>query len=308
MQPLNVVPRDHRSGLSATEAGQVLTLAERAGEVDGAPPLSEQFRLSVEARATAGVGHLLAYAADGALVGYAQCRSGSDGEPGSAELFVAPTARRHGAGSALLDALPPEVRLWSHGDGLGAEAFAAARGLRPVRALDLLGRSLVGGPAWPPPTLPEGYAVRSFERGRDEEAWLAVNAAAFATHPEQGSWARADLEQRMAQPWFDPEGFLLVVPVSAPDRIAAFHWTKVDPPDGHRGEVYVLGVSPEHQGRGLGRAATVLGLEHLRRRGLHDALLYVDEDNAAALRTYRSLGFAGLQAHRQYARSAPDPG
>ena len=87
-----------------------------------------------------------------------------------------------------------------------------------------------------------------------------------------------------------------------PDQIAAFHWTKVDPPDGDTGEVYVVGVSPDRQGEGLGKTVTILGLDHLRARGLRDVVLYVDEDNVAAVRTYAGLGFADREVHRQYAR------
>jgi mycothiol synthase len=131
---------------------------------------------------------------------------------------------------------------------------------------------------------------------------LAVNTAAFAHHPEQGALRRADLEQRMAEPWWDPQGFVLLVEADHPDRIAAFHWTKVDPPGGTRGEVYVVGVSPEHQGRGLGTVVTVLGLDHLARLGLSDVVLYVDEENTAAVHMYERLGFVDLEVHRQYAR------
>ncbi len=108
----------------------------------------------------------------------------------------------------------------------------------------------------------------------------------------------------MAQPWWDPEGFILVVDESAArdtDHIAAFHWTKVDPPDGDTGEVYVVGVCPDRQGEGLGKAVTVLGLDHLKARGLRDVVLYVDEDNVAAVRTYANLGFTDREVHRQYA-------
>jgi mycothiol synthase len=197
------------------------------------------------------------------------------------------------------------VRLWSHGSGASATAaasFAAALGLEPVRRLHVMGRSLRSGPAWPAAVIPPGYAVRTFERGRDEEAWLALNAAAFADHPEQGSLRRPDLEQRIAQPWWDPAGLILVVDADDPDRLAASHWTKVDPPDGDVGEVYVVAVSPERQGQGLGRLVTVLGLDHLRSLGLDRVVLYVDEENVAAVRTYTALGFSDVEVHQQFAR------
>jgi mycothiol synthase len=300
-----VAVRDQQDPLTEAEAAAVLTLAEDAARHDGFAPLSEQFRLSVRSRDHDGVEHVLALDAVGAVVGYAQCRAGSGGEPPSAELVVAPASRRQGIGRALAATLPRDARVWSHGSGASASsasAFAATLGLEPVRRLHVMGRSLRSGPAWPAPLVPSGYAVRTFERGRDEDAWLALNAAAFAHHPEQGSLRRPDLEQRMAEPWWDPAGLILVVDADDPDRLAASHWTKVDPPDGDVGEVYVVAVSPEHQGQGLGRAVTVLGLDHLRSRGLDRVVLYVDEDNVAAVRTYSALGFTDLEVHQQFAR------
>ncbi len=64
-----------------------------------------------------------------------------------------------------------------------------------------------------------------------------------------------------------------------------------------------MAVSPEHQGEGLGRAVTVLGLDHLKALGLSDVVLYVDEENVAAVRTYEGLGFTDREVHRQFARA-----
>ncbi|MBC9823868.1 mycothiol synthase [Terrabacter sp. MAHUQ-38] len=302
-----VALRDAITPLSPDESEAVLALAGDAAAADGSQPLSEQFLLAVRSREHVGVVHLLAHSPDGVVVGYAQGRSG-DGLP-SGELVVAPAARRTGVGTALLRGLPDGIRVWSHATGDAASvasAFAVANGLVPVRSLHVMGRSLRRGPAWPAPSLDPRYAVRSFVPGRDEDAWLALNAAAFAHHPEQGSLRRADLEQRMAEPWWDPAGLILVVEADHPDVLAASHWTKVDPPGGEVGEVYVVAVSPDRQGQGLGRAVTVLGLDHLRGLGLDRVVLYVDEDNVAAVRTYAALGFEDLEVHRQYARPPAD--
>jgi mycothiol synthase len=299
--------RDPTTPLAGDEAVAVQALARAASETDGAMPLSEAFRLALRGPAGDGVVHVLAYAAGHRLVGYAQCRPGGDGEPPSAELVVAPDSRRQGIGTVLAAHLPEDVRIWSHGAGAAADAaaaFARSLGLTAVRRLHVMGRPLQSGEPWPDAVLPEGYAVRTFEPGRDEDAWLALNAAAFAHHPEQGSLRRPDLDQRMAEPWWDPEGLILIVDAADPGQLAASHWTKVDPPDGDVGEVYVVAVSPDQQGHGLGRVVTVLGLDHLRGLGLDRVVLYVDEENVAAVRTYRGLGFTDLEIHQQFARTA----
>jgi mycothiol synthase len=144
--------------------------------------------------------------------------------------------------------------------------------------------------------LPAGVQVLPFRPGRDEDAWLRVNARAFDWHPEQGRMTRADLDLRATEPWFDADGFLMAWRGDPGDgELLGYHWTKVHPAGEAGpepvGEIYVLGVDPAAQGMRLGRALTDLGLAHLRGRELHEVLLYVEEDNTAAVRLYESRGF-----------------
>jgi mycothiol synthase len=149
----------------------------------------------------------------------------------------------------------------------------------------------------PEPRLPEGVTLRTFVPGQDEAAWLAVNAAAFAHHPEQGGLGPQDLQDREAEPWFDPAGFFLAFRGAV---LAGFHWTKVHAAEG-LGEVYVVGVAPSEQGSGLGRALTAVGLRHLARdRGLSTAMLYVDADNLPAVAVYERLGFTTYEIDLMY--------
>jgi mycothiol synthase len=76
--------------------------------------------------------------------------------------------------------------------------------------------------------------------------------------------------------------------------IVGFCWTKIhndfvnqDP----IGELYVIGVDPENSRKGIGKAVCTEGLIYLRDKGLKTAILYVDEDNAAGIGLYKSLGF-----------------
>ncbi len=287
------------SPLPAPDAEAVRRLAAAAQAHDGTAPLNEQTLLRLAA-AHPGDLHLLARDEDGELAGYAY--RGSDG---SAELVVAPSARRRGAGTALARELVAtgtgDLRVWAHGRTAATQAFAEQRGFVAVRELFMLRRDASAAPALPEPVLPDGVTVRTFERGRDEDAWLDVNARAFAGHPEQGAWTRADLDDRLAQPWFDPDGFFLAVDTRRGGALAGFHWTKVhDDGSEPAGEVYVVGVDPSYQGTGLGKALTVIGVRHLHDSGLRTVELYVDGANAAARRLYDALGFAEAAVDVQY--------
>lgn len=288
------------SRLDATTAGEVLALATAAADTDGSYPLAEHVVLHLRHGGDPPAVHVLAREATGQLVGYAHVDTTDQVEGAAAELVVHPQARRAGLGRALVTASAEvasqadpsgRLRLWAHGDHPGATALARALGFTRTRVLYQLRRSLLT--PIPAPVLPDGVALRSFRPGADDQAWLAVNARAFAGHPEQGRWSARDLRLRLAEPWFDPDGFLLAVRGS---ELLGFHWTKVHGDGGgHQhepiGEVYVVGVDPAAHGLGLGTALTMAGLRYLRRRGLGQAMLYVDESNAAAVALYTKLGF-----------------
>jgi mycothiol synthase len=274
----------------------VLALAAAAGAADGVHPLSEHVLLHLRNGGGPAAVHLTVFL-DGELAGYAHL----DLDERSAEAVVHPARRRRGLGRALLaaagGAAGGPLRVWAHGDHPGARALAAQLGFERARVLWQMRRSLSA--ELPDAPLPPGVVVRAFRPGADDEAWLAVNARAFATHPEQGRWTLDDLRMREVEPWFDPAGFLLAID-PADDRLLGFHWTKVHPGEPRTdtareqppiGEVYVLGVDPGGHRHGLGAALTVAGLRHLRGLGLADCLLYVDESNTAAVALYERLGF-----------------
>lgn len=296
--------------LSAARRTQVQDLAAAAASADGVAPLSEDTLLQVRHGSGTRARDLAAITADGALAGYAHLDA-PDEKPGgdvSGELVVHPGHRCRGLGGALSSALiagaeGAGVRLWAHGELPAAVSLAKAAGYTRVRALWQMRMPLASLTALPAGTEaePDGVSIRTFRPGADEEAWLTVNRRAFAHHPEQGSWDRHDLLLREAEPWFDPDGFFLA---ERDGRLAGFHWTKVHPGGGAGGtpigEVYVVGIDPGQQGGGLGRALTLAGLRHLRERGLAEVMLYVDEDNTAAVRMYTALGFSRWSTDAMY--------
>ena len=260
--------------LGPDDVDRIRGLAAIVAEADGEYPLNEDAVLALTGVDPAVGHHLLAGDPDPA--GYAQ----SNSRHGTAQFFVHPEQRRRGLGSRLLlDVAGHHV--WAFGDTPAAQAFAAARGLTERRRLLVMERSL------DPPSGATYDGVRPFDVDTDADQMLALNAAAFDWHPEQRHFSRADLDARMAEPWFDPAGFL----VSAdPDGLTGFHWTKRHPMG--KGEVYILATHPRAQGTGLGRRLLAAGLEHLAATGSTTVHLYVEAYNVRAVELYERAGFA----------------
>jgi len=291
--------------MGRADIAAVTELLEAAAEVDGHPPLDEHQWLDLVHGGRHDFAGLVAWEpGHDHPVGYAQI---TREEPGgheatwALECVVDPHHRGADLGIArtLLDAAVSlvaeagggHVHMWVPKPTDQSDVLAAAIGLRRGRELLQLRRPL---PAGAGPTID----VRPFVPGQDEAAWLEVNNRAFHWHPEQGNWDLETLRNREAQPWFDPCGFLLH---ERDRKLAGFCWTKVhaehDPP---LGEIYVVAVDPGFRGLGLGRQLMLAGLDYLTGRGMTVAMLYVDADNAGAVRLYEQLGFTTDHVDRAY--------
>lgn len=301
--------------LTPETIARIRELADAASGTDGSAPLGEHILMRL-----GGSGPHLVAADSDRLVGYAQLDPA--GAQPTAELVVHPDHRRRGIGRTLVRELlttagPDGLQIWAHGELPGALALAREFDFRQVRSLLQLHRGLTDPPL-PSVELPADVVLRTFRPGEDDQQFLRVNNAAFDWHPEQGGWGPEQLAERAGEPWFDPAGFLLAVESPAGSaggsgssdspqggRLLGFHWTKIHgAPDAENriGEVYVVGVDPAAQGRRLGAVLTLAGLHYLRERGLTEVMLYVEADNAAAVRTYEKLGFSRWHVDAAFAR------
>jgi len=294
-----------RTALSESEQESIHRLIEAAHAADAVAPLGEQVLRELPRQRTR---HLVVgdRGDEDTVIGYLNLAPADGSADAVAELVVDPRARRRGIGTELIraaaDSSAGRVRFWAHGTQPPARATAQALGLRPVRELVRMRRSLRDLPDAP---VPPGIAIRRYAGPADHADVLRVNNAAFSWHPEQGGWSEADLRERIGETWFDPRGLFLAVDDVTGDLLG-FHWTKVHA--GGVGEVYVLGVDPAAHGRGLGTALTLAGLAHLAEcladRENPAVMLYVEADNLPALATYRRLGFSEVATDTAYAPGA----
>jgi mycothiol synthase len=290
--------------LAQSDRAAALALVQAVAAADGTAPLSEDGRLAL-VHGRPGSVHLLWRTAD-LVVGYLYLSPADNGDR-TAELCVAPDFRGRGIGRALateaLGQTAGALRIWAHGSRPDARRLAESLGFAAVRDLRLMELRIAGDLPRTGPQIAPGTSIRTFRPGEDEQAWLALNARAFAHHPEQGGWTARDLAERKAEPWFDPAGFFLLI---AEGEAVGFHWTKVHPAGEYGpepvGEIYVLGIDPDRAGRGYGRALAETGLRHLAQSGLRIVVLYVDGDNVSAVRLYESLGFRNRTVDTLYER------
>ena len=300
-------------------------LIERAIAADGQPPFSDQSLVELGRGERA----LVEVERGAAVIGANEF-----------ELVVDPDARGAGIGTALVERVlagHPGVKFaWAHGDHPGSRALAARFGFEAVRTLLQLRAEVApfagrvpakrvyrdhaeaepgldtppsaaldqqGTP--PSAALDQRSSVSAFRPGTDDAPWLALNARAFADHPEQGRLTQRDLDDRKSEPWFDADDFLLLW---SGEDLVGFCWLKVgfDTPAATQppviGEFYAVGIDPDRQGEGLGRVLMDAGLARLAARGIRTAALYVEADNAPALALYERYGFTRHTIDVRYRR------
>lgn len=286
-----------RTGLSGDEQRRIREVIEAATATDGVAPVGEQVLRELPHDRTR---HLVARDGED-IVGYLNLAAADQAV--MAEAVVHPRFRRRGIGAALVRTGLAEggddARVWAHGNLEAARATAASLGLTVVRELLQMRRRLTD---LPPTPAPDRVRITTYSGPTDDAALLRVNNAAFAWHPEQGGWTEAEIAERRGEPWFDADGLFLAVDADT-DELLGFHWTKIHSAD--LGEVYVVGVDPAAQGRGLGAVLTLTGLHHLAERLSESShptvMLYVEGDNSAAVKTYRKLGFEVVSVDAAYA-------
>lgn len=190
------------------------------------------------------------------------------------------------------------IELWAKPAQPWHRVVAEHHGFSELRALHQMRCSL--------PIDTDPLVTRAFVLGQDDDLLLAVNNRAFADHPDQGAMTADDLNHHAAQPWFNPDGIRLYEDPDDQAKLAGFCWTKIHQPlapgEPKLGEIYAIGIDPDRHGNGLGAPMTAAGLAWLAEQGLTTGMLYVEADNAPAIRTYEKLGFKRHRTDRAWSK------
>ena len=179
-------------------------------------------------------------------------------------------------------------------EDLQSQAFLMAVGFMPVRVFAILDRDLQEALGIVSSASVPDVAVRSYESA-DGLAWVETYNAAFATHWGSTPFTLERWTRHEQSPRFWP-ALSLVAEMNG--RIIGISHTTPDLALGeeHTAHLHVLGVHPDHHGRGVGRALLMEGLSRLRQRGFDCWDLDVDTENVAAMSLYEAVGFRRREA------------
>jgi mycothiol synthase len=287
----------HLNSLSKSQQDGVIALINAASQQGGTPPISEHIVLHLRHGGDKSDSHLIIENKN-KVIAYAHIDETDLVAGPSVELVVHPENRKSGYGKELLhkakEICGNQMRLWAHGDLSAAKKLAKENGFERIRTVIQMRKELADVH-----THQHNFEIRTFLPGIDNAEWLALNNQAFDDHPEQGNWSNKDLDTRLSEAWFDPNGFFVAIEDS---KMIGFTWTKIHGGHSHKhegeseqhdhdpiGEIYITAVAKT--GVGLGNILTETALTYLKRSGLTSAMLYVDSDNQRALNLYKSLGF-----------------
>ncbi|NUQ05917.1 MAG: GNAT family N-acetyltransferase [Anaerolineae bacterium] len=186
---------------------------------------------------------------------------------------AAAAARQNGSEFTLVLYIPPARA--SH------TVHALARGFRLEDDWTIvhLSRSLVEPVVVP--ELPAGFAFRPLRGDSEVEAYVRLHQAAFDSTMMRLGWRARTL----TMPMYRPELDLFIV--NDDDQPVAFciGWVH---PDGTAGQIEPLGVHPDYQRLGLGKAVLLEGLRRLQAGGVARALIDSYKSNDPALMLYQT--------------------
>jgi mycothiol synthase len=144
-------------------------------------------------------------------------------------------------------------------------------------------------------SLPEGYELRPFQRGKDEENWALVRNAAFSAL--KGSETPITIEgvtKLLHDDDYLEGGMLLLFHHGR--AVGVIRGADDEYEDAPIMNIGPVAVTPEYQGRGLGRILLRASLQFAREKGYKRTILSVNGENERAQALYIQEGFKQVEA------------
>ena len=175
-------------------------------------------------------------------------------------------------------------------DNLIAKKVLTRLGFRPVREFPELRLHL--NKVRLPDVTHHDYISRHLQLGEEGKLTRLQNRC-FADHWGYNPNTTEEIAYALNLSHCSPED---VVFIYERDKPIGYCWTEVNYETdvvngGKKGRIFMLGVDPDYQDKGIGKIALLAGLTLLKNRGVEVVELDVDSENKAARALYRSFGF-----------------
>ncbi len=140
----------------------------------------------------------------------------------------------------------------------------------------------------PEAAVPEGFTVRPLRGQAEVAAYVELHRTVFGSPNMTVEWRARTLQQ----PEYAPELDLVVEAPNGQPAAFCICWASAGGPrSAAAGQIEPLGVHPDYQHMGLGRAVLFEGVRRLQRRGVASMIVETDDYRDAAVVLYRSAGF-----------------
>jgi mycothiol synthase len=144
-------------------------------------------------------------------------------------------------------------------------------------------------------SLPEGYEIRSFRAGKDEEIWCRVRNAGFAKLKGSETPQKPEQVAKMAAAEDNIEGGMLIL-YHKERPVGVVRGAKDEYENSPIMNIGPLAIIPEYQGKGLGRSLLRASLEFAEKKNYSRTILCVNAENERAKALYIQEGFKQVEA------------
>lgn len=140
------------------------------------------------------------------------------------------------------------------------------------------------------PSLPEGFEIRSFRPGKDEDAWCIVRNAAFSTLKGSETAITPEMVAKMPSESDYLDGGMMIL-YENEKPVGVVRGADDEYEDSPIMNIGPLAILPEYQGKGLGRALLRSSIKFSKEKGYKRCVLCVNADNEQAKALYLQEDF-----------------